>query len=86
MTQKSKTFIKLFTGILAKTVGVQDERLQIKVIIPVCSVREGTQIIRPCGYDCIFTLGNLSKPGVVSVRLLNLNAPRRDYAYVKIER
>ena len=37
--------------VLAKTVGVQVEIIQIKEIIPVGSAREGTQIIRLCEYD-----------------------------------
>ena len=71
--------------LLAKRIGEQDERLQIKEIIPVGSAKEGTQIIRPCEYDCIFTLCNLSKPGVVSIRPTNMNVSRRDYVFVMIE-
>ena len=70
---------------IAQRIGEQDERLRIKEVIPVGSAREGTQIIRPCEYDYILTLENLSESGAVSIRPINPSVSRREYVYVKLE-
>ena len=54
---------------LAEIIGEIDPRFRVRKAIPVGSVREGTQIVRPCEYDFIITciLGARSQPGAVSI-------------------
>ena len=70
---------------LANAIGEKDERLKIREVIPVGSASEGTQIIRPCEFDCILIIGVLSQPGVVEVKVENANVTSREYVLVKVK-
>ena len=70
---------------LAKAIGEKDERLSIREVIPVGSASEGTQIIRPCEFDCILIIGVLSQPGVVEVKVENAHVTGREYVLVKVK-
>ena len=77
--------IKEQLNALAKLMGEKDERLKIRESIPVGSASEGTQIIRPCEFDCILIIDALSQPGVVEVKVKNANVTSREYVLVKVK-
>ena len=55
---------------------------RVRKAIPVCSAREGTQIVRPCEYDYILILEALSQPGAVSLTFYKYN---RQLMFVTLE-
>ena len=70
---------------LAKTIGEQDSRLKIQEIIKVGSAREYTQIIRPCEFDYILVLEELSRSGAVSITPAVPKAKTEPYMLIKLE-
>ena len=70
---------------LAKTIGESDSRLKIQEIIKVGSAREDTQIIRPCEFDYILVLKELSRSGAVSITPAVPKDKTEPYMLIKLE-
>ena len=82
-----RTSVAEQVNLLAKTIEEIDSRFKIKEIIPAGSAHEGTQVVRPCEYDYILVLDNLSKPGAVSLSVSPKHFKNNslEFVHVKLE-
>ena len=77
--------VEKFVNKLAQKVGNVDSRLEIAEVILLGSLRERSQIVRPCEYDFALILEHLSHPDVVFIQPADPNDSSREYVHVNLK-